>query len=117
MGTPIEPSTACALLSDPIRRSLLELFRDQPVWSIQELAVELAPYEGASPSDPDRSVDGVQIDLVHNHVPRLVDHGILEWDTRSGDVVRSDNYEAIVRITDLTADDHETAPAAIPDRP
>jgi len=117
MAPPIDTTEACTLLSDPIRRAALELFRDQPVWPIGELAVELSDRDGVASSTNGSPVpvERIEIELVHNHIPRLVDHGVLEWDTRSGDVVRSDGFEALDQIAELTPDDRRPTLATLSD--
>ncbi|AGB17149.1 hypothetical protein Halru_2568 [Halovivax ruber XH-70] len=117
MATPIDTTEACELLSDPLRRSVLELFRDRAVWPIDELAVELVDRDGTAPSAAGSSAtaERTQIELVHNHIPRLVDHGVLEWDSRSGDVVRSDGFDALDRIAELAPDDRQPTVATLTD--
>lgn len=119
MVPPIDTTTTCSLLSDPIRRHVLTLFRERRVWPVTELAAEIAARQrGRTPEDvPSDVVERTQVELVHNHVPRLADHGILEWDSRSGDVVRSDRFEDLELVDELTLDaDAEPALAVSDDR-
>lgn len=37
----------------------------------------------------------ITISLLHNHLPRLADHGIIEFDQRSGDIVTADGFAAV----------------------
>ncbi|WP_247729746.1 DUF7344 domain-containing protein [Halovivax limisalsi] len=104
MDSPIDPTGAFGLLSDLDRRRVLSWFEIQPVWSIHGLATKLAieSVRSAQESTPPQTPSGERIrtkrlELVHNHLPRLADHDIVEWDRRSGDVVRSDRYEAVIR--------------------
>lgn len=92
-----DPDTACSLLSNTRRRHLLACFQDSAVRPVAELAVEIAAREQEVPvSAVDEAIrERVHISLVHNHIPRLVDHGVLEWDPRSGDVVRDDGFTAL----------------------
>ena len=98
MAPPIDTSVACSLLSDPIRRQVLTLFRDRRVWPVEDLAAEIAARDRSRDPEDGDAVRRTQIELVHNHVPRLADYGILEWDSRSGDIVRSDRYEELESI-------------------
>lgn len=106
MVAPIDTTTTCSLLSDPIRRHVLALFRERRVWPVAELSAEIAARKrGRAPEDVSSdAVQRTQIELVHNHVPRLADHGILEWDSRSGDVVRSDRFDDLELVDDLRLD-------------
>lgn len=115
MAAPIDTTTACSLLSDPIRRHVLALFRERRVWRVGDLAAAIvAQKQGRPPADVStEDVERTQIELVHNHVPRLADHGILEWDSRSGDIVRSDRYEDLEPIDELTLDEDAERALAI----
>lgn len=117
MTAPIDSSAACDLLSHPIRRRLLVLFSEASVWSITDLATEIAARErSTSPTDlSSATIRRTQIELVHNHVPRLADYGVLEWDGRSGDVVRSDRYEELESIRQTALDSEEQSLVTISD--
>lgn len=60
--------------------------------TIEKLAGQIAARsrEARTDSDGDRPVEMVKIGLVHNHLPRLRDHGVVEYDRRNGDVVLAD---------------------------
>ncbi len=115
MVTPIDPDHAYALVSDPDRRHLLALFSKTPVWTIRALASELAARshrradeaadEPGAPSP--EAVRRKHVFLVHNHLPRLADHGIVEWDDRSGDVVRCDRFEHLESYLELASEHAE----------
>lgn len=107
MVAPIDTTTACSLLSDPIRRQVLALFRERRVWPVDDLAAAIVAREhDRQPADVStEDVERTQIELVHNHVPRLADHGILEWDSRSGDIVRSDRFEDLELVDELPLDE------------
>lgn len=91
---------------------------------IESLSVQVAAWEeGESVTSVDESVrQRVKISLHHNHLPRLADDGILEYDTRNGDVVRADGFEDVrptierLRRTDESGanprDDREPSAAA-----
>ncbi|WP_049922374.1 DUF7344 domain-containing protein [Halopiger djelfimassiliensis] len=83
-----------ATLADADRRRLIRtLLENGGRSSIEELAVEIASTKrGAAPGPTAESPDvfGVpertKIDLVHNHLPRLADHGVIEYDSHNGTV-------------------------------
>lgn len=92
-----DPETAYSLLANPRRRQVLDRFRRSRVWTVDELAAEVAAVERDVAVDAvdDDTHERFAISLVHNHLPRLADHGVVEWDQRSGDAVRADRFEAL----------------------
>lgn len=79
-------TTAFDVLADPRRRYLLSILdeRSEPI-ALDALATELAVRERGSPVVTDEQVRTVTIELVHNHVPRLVDAGVVTDDDGDGD--------------------------------
>ena len=96
IGLDIE--TSYSLLSNARRRRLLALLGEARVWTVDALAREIAAREENAP------VDRIELTLVHNHLPRLADYDVIEWDGRSGDVVRSDRYADLEPLLRTTAD-------------
>ncbi|OAQ51780.1 hypothetical protein HTG_15470 [Natrinema mahii] len=89
----LEPTTTAAdVLADPHRRALLSVLRDhegqsptvataaQPAMPIADLATEVAAVERGTPIVPDAHCERLRIELVHRHVPRLLDRGVLSRD-------------------------------------
>ncbi|OLZ41877.1 hypothetical protein A6E15_13180 [Natrinema saccharevitans] len=89
----LEPTTTAAdVLADPHRRALLAVLRDRegqspaaatavgPAMPIADLGTEVAAVERGTPIVPDDHCERRHIELVHRHVPRLVDHGVLTRD-------------------------------------
>lgn len=97
MTNPALLDVAYELLANPQRRAVLYYFSSSKIGSIDELSREIADREAAisSASESDGVREAVGVSLVHNHLPRLESHGIIEYDARSGDVVRATGYEAI----------------------
>ena len=108
MGPELSTDAVYAILSSRERRIVLADMRDEPVHHVDALAASIVSvtsgrdgvvsFDGDSPSslDDEPSRESVAIALVHNHLPRLVDHGIVEWDPRSGDVVKGERFEEIL---------------------
>ncbi|WP_254864021.1 DUF7344 domain-containing protein [Halovivax gelatinilyticus] len=120
MATPIDPDRVFSLLSEPDRRHVLTCLDEKRIWPTDALARELAVRDGSGEShrqlDEPKSahVREKHILLVHNHLPRLTDYGVIEWDRRSGDVVRTDRFEQIVSYLELASgDDHRLRTEAI----
>ncbi|ELY83741.1 DUF7344 domain-containing protein [Natrinema pallidum] len=74
------------ILADADRYYILyELVQNNGLVTISDLAQQLAACSTVS-EDSDRSIEHAKIRLVHNHLPRLEDHGLIEYDARSGDM-------------------------------
>lgn len=85
------------LLSDERRRHLLSLLLDAEYATVEGLSRSLAAREeGTTPrAVSEAAIDRVGISLVHDHLPRLADHGLCEFDARNGDVVTTDGVDAL----------------------
>lgn len=101
----MDPKMAFALLAHRARRAALSyLVAGDSHSTVEELAHVVA-------SDSATSVDSVehaQIELVHNHIPRMEEHGVIDHDQRNGDVVLTDTGEdlnALVDVAEETTDD------------
>lgn len=86
-----------ALLADPRRRRLLYHLLETEYANAGTLSRRLAAFEAGTSV---RAVDDddsrqVGISLVHDHLPRLAAHGLVEFDARSGDVVTADGFEDV----------------------
>ncbi|ELZ11346.1 hypothetical protein C478_13075 [Natrinema thermotolerans DSM 11552] len=90
-------TTAADVLADPHRRVLLAVLRDRegqtptaatatgPAMPIADLTTEVAAVERGTPIVPDAHCERLQIELIHRHVPRLVDRGVLSRDVDGDD--------------------------------
>ncbi|RQG91391.1 ArsR family transcriptional regulator [Natrarchaeobius halalkaliphilus] len=71
------------ILRHPRRVRLLEIIEDRPRVTLEELTTTLIERGGTDvPVGTARRE--VHLSLVHNHLPRLVDAGIVEWDDERG---------------------------------
>ncbi|MFC6719441.1 ArsR family transcriptional regulator [Natrialbaceae archaeon GCM10025810] len=92
-------------LSSKRRRQLLSLLRDETRTSVADAARRIAAWES------DRSIDDVprerasalEIELVHVHLPKLRDAGIVEYDGRSRHAVMYDPPDLVERYLDRWA--------------
>jgi DNA-binding transcriptional ArsR family regulator len=102
-------------LNDRQRRRLLRLLDDEPEpKSERELAERLAAIDGSRPvaEIPEVTIEGVQIQLRHVHLPRLDDACLLEWDRDDQTVVPpeelaydEETYRRLIEMDDEDWDD------------
>ncbi|NGM69117.1 hypothetical protein G6M89_08870 [Natronolimnobius sp. AArcel1] len=88
---------ACSLLSESKRRYLLYLLAETRNGNIEDLITQISAWEydqhaGAIDKETRQRV---YVSLVHNHLPRLADYDIVEYDLRSGDIVLEDGFDDI----------------------
>ncbi|ELY76757.1 DUF7344 domain-containing protein [Natrinema pallidum] len=88
---------ACSLLAESERRFLLYQLADEGSANLEDLIVQVAAWELDARADTiDKEVrQRVYVSLVHNHLPRLEDYDIIEYDLRSGDIVLAEGFEDI----------------------
>lgn len=88
---------ACSLLAESKRRYLLYLLADDGTGNIEDLIAQISAWEH------DEHVDDIEketrqrvyVSLVHNHLPRLADYDIVQYDLRSGDIVLDEGFDDI----------------------
>lgn len=83
------------LLSSGRRRRLLYRLDGARVVTVEELAAHVAAEDLGVPVAEvgDEHRERVEAELLANHLPRLEDAGVLEYDRRSGDVVPADRID------------------------
>lgn len=88
---------AFTLLSNSRRRYLLYRLEDNDPMTTEELSLEIAAWERDVPVEGVREDDRKRVEttLVHTHLPRLADHGILETDSETGDVETGERFAEI----------------------
>ncbi len=91
---------ACTLLAESERRYLLYQLADDECATIEGLIDQIAAWEEGVPEDevPKGTRQTLYISLVHNHLPRLADYEIVDYDLRSGDVVLAEGFEDVKPI-------------------
>ncbi|MCU4740884.1 hypothetical protein OB955_06925 [Halobacteria archaeon AArc-m2/3/4] len=105
----LDVDTCCGLLSSWRRRYLLTQLRDRDRVTIDRLARRIAALEQDTTRDAvsEDARDSVVVSLVHNHLPRLADHGVVEYDPRNGDIVPDTAFEELERYLERLEDEAE----------
>lgn len=85
------------LLGESRRRYLLYQLVDEEYANVDDLSLQIAAWERGTSIDAvsEEERQRVCISLVHAHLPRLADHGVVDYDLRSGDVVLTDGVTAL----------------------
>ncbi|WP_254768783.1 DUF7344 domain-containing protein [Salinilacihabitans rarus] len=95
---------ACTLLAEPQRRFLLYLLagRGESHANLDALVPQIAAWERGVPvaAVDEEARQLVYVSMVHNHLPRLADYGIVEYDLRSGDVVVAAGFSDVESLLD-----------------
>lgn len=99
--TAIDIDDALRLFADPDRRRVVAALVDDPdtVMSLGNLADQVAVGPSPSATGP-QLADRSRAALRHNHLPRLDDIGIIEFDERS-DTVRYRPDERVERLLEF----------------
>lgn len=108
-------------LSDPRRRYVLYLLLENEQANVENLSLQIAAWENDVSVSAVSAADhrAVRVGLVHNHLPRLAEHDVIEYDRRSGDLVRGDRFESIrpvveqVRAIDEQGEHAQDAPESV----
>lgn len=90
-------SDACQLLSNRYRREVLSYLRTKET-DVAELD-ELVEYLDEE-TDEATASGQVRLSLLHKHIPKLAESGVIEYDHRSADVRYRDgtNLEALLAV-------------------
>ena len=92
---------AFRLLSDRRRRYVLYHLRDvERVTTLDALTEQVAHWEGTG-RDADANAERIAVSLVHNHLPKLEESGVVEYDRRQGDVVTAEQFDEVVSLLEL----------------
>lgn len=89
-------------LSHPLRRRLLTRLKDR-----NPLEDDALPGELESGSDPDR----VLLEMHHNHLPKLVEAGFVDWDREENVLRRGPRFDEIAPLIELMIDHRDELPA------
>lgn len=88
--TSLDGETARMIVSHPHRRFLVVELEPGETVSVSEVVHEVAsrdPDVSTADADDERSVRRrITIDLVHNHLPRLDEHDVVEYDSEGNEV-------------------------------
>ena len=85
------------ILSESRRRYLLYYFLESDHANIEGLSLQIVAWEQDVPIDTvsEAQKQRVTSSLIHSHLPKLEDNGIVEYDDRTGDVVVSDGFDEV----------------------
>lgn len=89
-------------LGDARRRLVLLYLNHHDDGDPEDLAEAIATYEGVETSD--EKVEQIRVDLYHRQLPKLADHGLISYDTRTNKASLEPLPEAVERILDLAQD-------------
>jgi len=90
-----DQDTVRSILSNARRRYLLYHFLENDYGNVTEIALQVAAWEGDTSIEdvPEDHYHRIKASLAHNHLPRLADHGVIEYDARSGDIVAREGFD------------------------
>lgn len=94
--------TAHELLADARRLRLLSVLKEEGKTDVDDLARRIAAREGdVRAADVEESAyRRVKISLVHQHLPLLADHDVIQYKADSGEVVLLDVVDDLDRYTE-----------------
>ncbi|THE63586.1 hypothetical protein D8Y22_17360 [Salinadaptatus halalkaliphilus] len=88
---------ACSLLAEPERRYVLYQLSEHQETTLEDVVSQVAAWKHDElAGEVDSEIrQHVYVSLVHNHLPRLADYDIIDYDLRSGDIVLVDGFDDI----------------------
>ena len=111
-GTPMD--VPYRLLGDRHRRYLLYQLQNTGQGTVESLASRIATVDPeTADGDLETARQQIYVSLVHNHLPRLADHGVLEYDLRSGDVVLSDGFTDLEPLLEQFKETEDVPPSKL----
>lgn len=94
---------------DKIAETLADVHRRKALIKLLESeTVRLNTQDGTS-SPPDGRVSPIQ--MHHVHLPKLDDHGFIDWDTDTGEVTRGPSFEEVRPVLEVLHDRRDALPA------
>jgi hypothetical protein len=97
----MDSQTALEILSNTDRQCIIEeLLKNGGRSDVGVLSEQLAARRenDADKTDQERA----KLELYHNHLPRLADHGVINYDKRSGNIVLKDATGLISYMSNTT---------------
>lgn len=96
-------SDVFVLLAKQRRRLLLRVLKETSApLHVDELVHSIAEQEYGSPSDEDRRA--VYLSLYHNHLPRLEDAEVIEYNIDDGAIAPGLHFDSLVRVFERTSE-------------
>jgi hypothetical protein len=92
-----------ALVAHERRRYVLYLLEEEPVRTVEALAIRIEAWEREVPvaDVPEAKRREVETSLVHKHLPKLADSDVVNYDPRSGDVVLGERPTELEPLLDV----------------
>lgn len=91
----LDTDTVCSLLESEYRRQVLRCLENKRTATLRELAMKL--QEEVGESDTERAF---RVGLYHNHLPKLADEAMIEWDTKSKEASLTAQGQKLVTYLD-----------------
>lgn len=90
-------NTVFELLSRSRCRYVTYYFLKNQHTNVEQLSRQITAWERSVSLDSvsEREQRPVKTSLIHDHLPRLAEHGLLEYDRRSGDVTSTATFESM----------------------
>lgn len=104
MSTAPDTDTLLELLSDWRRRHLLYALQTRRCITVETLLEDVYGVDridaAHSANEGEHRSREQRTSLLHNHLPRLADEGIIEYDPRNQDIVRGPRFESTEPLLD-----------------
>ena len=99
----VATDAALRLIASHRRRRILQYLREN--WEggvpLETLAGEIAGSDTTESPDSRTGVERAKIELHHNHLPKLAEHDVIEWDQEKGVVTRGPAFDAVEPLVAL----------------
>lgn len=92
---PFETEDFHAVLADATRRQVVSRLLDEDPVSVDALAEHVAASERPTPNGSAGNRTDVHLTLRHNHLPRLADRGLINYDIENGIVALTDSNDRL----------------------
>ncbi|WP_306053005.1 DUF7344 domain-containing protein [Natronococcus wangiae] len=97
----LSPETVRRILSDPCRRRLLSRLNPGERTTVDEVIGLVARERERTLSAVDRAARRrIEISLVHNHLPRLADYGVITYAPQESSVVLTNDRDTLRPLED-----------------
>lgn len=87
-------------LSHPRRRYLMYALAENPEWTLDDLATKLVAWEEGidEAAVESNQCDQMYVSLYHTHVPKLVDEGVITYDSEAETIARAGHAEQVFAV-------------------